>query len=226
MLKVGDVLRLKENLFFGSLPEEVLEHVVSQSRAIDAEEGQIIFHQGEDAHSVYCIIDGVVKLTVSAVNGETVVVELFHAGDSFAEALAFRDAPYPVSAVALSPSRIIGVPKHLIQSELRANPAAYPAVVTAAYSHLHRLVHQIEQLKAASGTQRVAGFILALAEGHEDGEEFHIPYEKQTIASMLGIKPETLSRAFRRLEEHGLSVKGQKVRIVDHAAVEKYLNEG
>ena len=226
MLKVGDVNRLKENLFFGSLPEEVLEHVVSNSRTIDAQEGDIIFHQGENAHSVYCIVEGVVKLTVSAVNGETVVVELFHAGDSFAEALAFREATYPVSAVALQVSRIIAVPKYLIQSKLRSNPDAYPAVVTAAYSHLHRLVHQIEQLKAASGTQRVAGFILALAEGHEDGTEFHIPYEKQTIASMLGIKPETLSRAFRRLEEHGLIVRGQNARIVNHTAVEKYLNEG
>ena len=226
MLNAGDVKRLKENVFFGSLPDEFLDHVVSQSRVIDAQEGQPIFHQGEDAETVYCIVEGVVKLWVSAMNGDTVVVDLFHAGDSFAEALAFRDEPYPVSASALSQCRVVAVPKRLIQSELKANPAAYPAVVMAAYTHLHRLVHQIEQLKAASGTQRVAGFILALAKNKESASEFQIPYEKQTVASMLGIQPETLSRAFRRLEEHGLSVRGQKVRITDRAAVEKYLNEG
>ena len=133
MLKSGDVKKLKRNVFFGSLPDEVLDHVVSQCRAIDAEEGEVIFHQGEDANNVYCIVEGVVKLWVSALNGDTVVVELFHAGDSFAEALAFRDEPYPVSASALSPCRVVAVPKHLIQSELKANPDAYPAVVMAAY---------------------------------------------------------------------------------------------
>lgn len=226
MMSASDIRCLKNNVFFGSLPDEVLDHVVTQSRAADVKAGDTIFHQGEDANMIYCIVDGVVKLTVSAINGDTVVVDLFHAGDSFAEALAFRDAPYPVSAAALSDARVVAVPKNKIQSELRANPDAYPAVMTAAYTHLHRLVRQIEQLKAASGSQRAAGFILALAESQENATEFEIPYEKQTIASMLGIQPETLSRAFKRLAEHGLSVRGQKVRILDRVALENYLNDG
>jgi len=226
MLLATDIQCLRDNIFFGSLPDEVLDHLASQSRAKNLESGATIFHQGEDATMVYCLVEGVVKLTVSAINGDEVVVELFHAGDSFAEALAFRDNPYPVSAMALSDCRVVAVPISLIQAELKANPDAYPAVVTAAYSHLHRLINQIEQLKAASGTQRVAGFILAHAKSQKNASEFHISYEKQNIASMLGIQPETLSRAFRRLERHGLSVRGQKVSILDRAALETYLNEG
>jgi CRP-like cAMP-binding protein len=225
MLLESDIKRLKGNVFFGSLPDQVLQHVLSQSRVKSVNAGEMIFQQGEDASIVYCIVEGAIKLTVMTKGGEVVVVELFHAGDSFGEALAFRDLPYPVSASALVNSRVVAVPKSVIRLELRAHPDAYPAVVSAAYTHLHRLVQQIEQLKATSATQRTAGFLLALADGNENGSEFHMPYEKQTVASMLGIKPETLSRSFRKLEEHGLSVRGDTIHILDRNALEKFLNE-
>jgi CRP/FNR family transcriptional activator FtrB len=46
--------------------------------------------------------------------------------------------------------------------------------------------------------------------------------EKRLLASLLGMTPENLSRAFGVLGKHGISVEGTKVRIVDHAALEAY----
>ncbi|MCP5865465.1 helix-turn-helix domain-containing protein, partial [Klebsiella pneumoniae] len=43
--------------------------------------------------------------------------------------------------------------------------------------------------------------------------------EKRLLASLLGMTPENLSRAFGVLGKHGISVEGTKVRIVDHAAL-------
>ena len=68
----------------------------------------------------------------------------------------------------------------------------------------HGLVGQIEGLKARSGVQRVAEFLLDLSAGREGEVSVALPYNKALIAGRLGIKPETLSRAFARLRDHGV----------------------
>lgn len=214
---------LKETVFFGALPVAVLDLVVSQSHIAVYRQGCAIFHQGQKAEAIFCVADGLVKLSVASKDGEDVVVELLQKGASFAEALAFRDEAYPVTATAVVESRILVVPKSAVQSALVANPDAFPALLTAAYTHLHRLIQQVEQLKAVSGVERVAGFILALAERDPDSATLRIPCEKQVLASMLGIKPETLSRAFKRLEQHGLRVRGPVIEITSRAALENFL---
>ncbi|MEX0344146.1 MAG: Crp/Fnr family transcriptional regulator [Rhizobiaceae bacterium] len=225
MLSQQEIDCLKKTDFFGALPQEVFEHLLAHAHVIKLKTGTEIFHQGDEAHAVYCVVKGVIKLSVASKNGDTVVVDIFHPGSSFAEMMAFRDVPYPVTATALADSRVVAIPKSLIRHELKTNPVAYSAVLTAAYTHLHRLIRQVEQLKAASGLERVAGFVLAHAEKETNSCSILIPYEKQTLASMLGIKPETLSRAFKRLEGHGLAVRGPIVEIRNRSALEKFLNE-
>ncbi len=224
MLADRDKRCLRQSIFFGSLPEDVFDLIVAQASSEEVKQGDIIFQQDEAAETVYCVANGAVKLSVATKEGDDVVVEIFHEGASFAEALIFRDAAYPVNATALTDSRLVAVPRKAIEAEMRANPQAFPAVLQAAFMHLRRLVRQIEQLKATSGVERVAGFLLALAEQDPDQTVITIPYEKQVVASMLGIKPETLSRAFKRLEKHGLRVQGPKVEITNRAALEGFLN--
>lgn len=224
MLDHARVDCLKKTVFFGMLPEDILKRVVAEANLRHIKQGESICSQGEPATSVFCVTEGAVKLTVSRSNGLDIVVDIFHSGSTFAEALLFRDAIYPVSGVALTDSEVIAVPKSVLEAALRAEPDTIPSLLTATYMHLHRLLRQIEHLKASSGRQRVAEFILALAD-HDGGKsKIRIPYEKQTLASMLGMQPETLSRAFRRLADHGVHVDGPMIEITDPGALEALIN--
>lgn len=216
---------LKRSTFFGMLPPEVLENLVPAAQVIKYRQGEAVYQQGDASRAVYCVASGAIKLSVSRQNGTEVIVDIFHPGTSFAEALLFRDDTYPVSAIALSDSEVVSVPKARLEAQLREKPDTLPTLLTAAYIHLHRLVRQIENLKAASGQQRVADFILALADHHKSSDRFQIPYEKQTVASMLGMQPETLSRAFKRLSSHGVEIRGPEVMLTDRAALEAFVNE-
>ena len=42
-----------------------------------------------------------------------------------------------------------------------------------------------------------------------------LPYNKALIAGRLGIKPETLSRAFARLRDHGVRIEAAMAHIED-----------
>ncbi|MEO0914457.1 MAG: cyclic nucleotide-binding domain-containing protein, partial [Pseudomonadota bacterium] len=107
------------------------------------ETDQALFREGEHATAVFAVLDGLVKLTVGRQDGREILVEMFHRGTSFAEALAFSDAVYPVSATAIVLSRLVSAPIPAVQNALGANPDGFRAVLASTYRHLHALVKQI-----------------------------------------------------------------------------------
>jgi CRP-like cAMP-binding protein len=83
-----------------------------------------------------------------------------------------------------------------------------------------RLVGEIESLKSQNADQRLASFILSLCPPGEDRCRFRLPYDKRLIAARLGVKQETLSRAFAKLRAHGVRTETRNVHVesVSHLA--------
>ena len=48
-----------------------------------------------------------------------------------------------------------------------------------------------------------------------------MPHDKRTIAALLGMTPENLSRAFGTLRPYGVAVNGASVTLSDIAGLEK-----
>jgi CRP-like cAMP-binding protein len=87
------------------------------------------------------------------------------------------------------------------------------------------LVAQIEALKAQTGAQRVAEFLLELAPCTGGRCEVTLPYDKVLIAGRLGMKPESLSRAFARLKEQDVTIRQNVAIIGDVAILRDYVEE-
>ncbi|HSM18949.1 MAG TPA: helix-turn-helix domain-containing protein, partial [Hyphomicrobiales bacterium] len=90
---------------------------------------------------------------------------------------------------------------------------------------MHQLVRQIEQLKAHTGVQRVAEFLASLCPVEEGACTIGLPYDKALIAGRLGMKPESLSRAFARLRGIGVRVDQNTAAISDVARLRNYVDE-
>jgi CRP-like cAMP-binding protein len=90
-------------------------------------------------------------------------------------------------------------------------------MIASTSQHLHHLVQQVEQLKAQSGVQRVAEFLAGLATSDEGACVIALPYDKVLIAARLGLKPESLSRAFAKLRSIGVEVHASHVAVSDVA---------
>ena len=99
------------------------------------------------------------------------------------------------------------------------------ALLAATYVHLQALVTQVEQLKARSGVQRVAEFLVDLAACEQGKCSVSMPYNKTLIAGRLGMKPESLSRAFGRLRAYGVRVDANVAHIDDLDVLRDLTNE-
>lgn len=195
-----------QSRLFSGLPPDLSDMLLEAAQLRVLRRGQTIFHHGDTAQSIHIVTSGWVKLYRIAPNGTEAVVGVMTRGQSFGEPIALRRAVYPVSAEATTACELLAVPAKVLLDLLQSRPEAVIAVLAATFLHLQGLIEQIEQLKARSGSQRVAEFLLELCPEGAESATVILPYDKMLIAGRLGMKPESLSRAFVRLRDHGVRV--------------------
>lgn len=213
------------SILLSDLPAPLLTRFLDASMVRSHDRGETIFLQGEPARTIYIVLDGWVKLYRISANGNEAVVAVFTRGQSFGEAVALRDDVYPVAAEAATDCRLLRIDASNLLRALRDAPEVAVAILSATFSHLHDLVGQVQQLKAQSGAQRVAEFLLELAPCENGRCAVTLPYEKLLIAGRLGMKPESLSRAFLRLRDIGVTVRQNTAEIDDVVALRNFAAE-
>jgi CRP-like cAMP-binding protein len=215
-----DIVR-RINILHGLNPLMV-ERLIAPAMVMSLREGETLFRQGDPANAFFIVIEGWVKVYRITMSGEEAVIHLFSKGDSFAEAVAFTGQPYPATAETVTKSRVVRIPASHVIKCIRAMPDIALAMIASTSQHLHHLVLQVEQLKAQTGVQRVAEFLVSLAAVDHGRCTIALPYDKVLIAGRLGLKPESLSRAFAKLKPLGVEVHASHVLVHDIAKVRNY----
>jgi CRP-like cAMP-binding protein len=213
------------SLLLASMPEQTADLVLRAAHVRKFERGSTIFLQGEVATAIFIAVSGWVKLYRIAPNGAEAVVGVFTKGRSFGEAVALQNMTYPVAAEAVTDCTVIRVEADSLLRQIRESPEVAVSILAATFVHLNSLVAQVEGLKARTGAQRLAEFLLSLAPCKHGSCEVTLPYDKILIAGRLGMKPESLSRAFAKLREHGVIIRQSVALIADVTALRIYAEE-
>lgn len=211
---------------FSTMPLDVAQSIIGRQGARLFEKGALLFQQGEAATGFFVVLDGWVKLFRLTPDGSEAVVGVFRRGETFAEAAMFLGGRYPVSAEAVTPARLLRIDGETLRMRVREQPDLALSMLASASYHLKALVEQIEQIKLLSASQRIADFLIHLCPVREGTCAVELPYEKSLIASRLGMKPESLSRALAKLRPLGVNVDREQVVIVDVDLLVRYVEAG
>jgi CRP-like cAMP-binding protein len=209
-------------LLFRNLPQNLALGMVEAAVVKDYSRGEAIVLQGDPANFIGVVLGGWVKLFRVKPNGAEAVIAVVTRGNSFGEAPAVMETIFPVSATAVTDCRLLLIRAAPLIDLMARNPAVTRAVLAATLTHLHGLVHQIEQLKAQSGAQRLAEFLVSLTSVEAGPCTLTLPYDKSLVAARLGMKPESLSRALARLRDLGINVPQNRVVIEDVAVLRAF----
>lgn len=197
---------------FSGLPDNLMSKIVGNRSVRNYHKGQMIFQQGEDASHFYVVLSGWVKLYRLMPTGEEAILHIFTTGDTFAEAAMFDNKQYPATAEVVSDAKLLAINSNHFKTQLKEYPEIAMRMLAATTLHLKHLVSEIEQIKGRNSLQRVAYFLLKLCPQQSMSSVVKLPYEKNLIATRLGIKPESLSRTLKELRGYGVHcVKNQIV---------------
>ncbi len=209
---------LEKVMLFRRLSKEQMDQVASRAVLVQLDEHDQLFGQQDPARRFYVLLSGQMKLFRLASQGSEKVIEIVSPGSTFAEALMFLENPiYPVSAQAIKPSQLISIDAMHFVSIMRESVDTLLAIAADLSQRLHGLVWELNDLTLLSGTCRVATYFLQrLGDESDESEGFDLDLPKQTLASRLSIKPETLSRIFKRLSDAGvITIEGNHVSVMD-----------
>jgi CRP/FNR family transcriptional activator FtrB len=225
-IKADDLAALGRLPLFCDLPPSVLAEITVDASVIRHARDDIIFHQGDIPQSLRVVLDGQVGLMGTVTDGGETLVEILKAGEMFIAAAVLTEKPFLMSAVALQPSRVLSLPGERFRRDVRERSDLAFLMLTSMAKHYRMLVREVKDLKLKSAAQRLALYLLGLTAKREGSTILHLPHSKSIIAARVGVRPETLSRAFAHLKQRGVVVDGHAVAVADIPALRAYCHEG
>lgn len=220
----NDIQLLRAVPFFTDLTEEELSFFISNAHHKEYQKNNIIFQYGEPAEQFYIMLEGWAKLYHMNKDGEETVIALVTKGDTFSEVATFEGSDFPYSAqVVGGNAKFLIIPAFLIREKVRQSPNLALRMLASIAHHTNQLSLSYEHITKLTSAQRVGCFLLKLSMDRRYELTLHLPYNKYLVASRLGMKAETFSRAMTRLHRDlKIVFKGREVKIPDIDALQNY----
>lgn len=177
--------------------------------------------EGEPSDFLHIVLSGSVDL-FSAWNGRDTSMATVRPISTFILAATIKDAPYLMSARTLEKSRIALIPSQDVRTIFDADSSFARAIVTELAQCYRSVIKAQKDLKLRTSLERLANYLLRQQRRAGGGSAFKLDFEKRRLASVLGMTPENLSRAFKGLQPYGVSVNGTRITIADQADLEQF----
>jgi CRP-like cAMP-binding protein len=180
--------------------------------------GNTVFAEGEDAHFVYAVASGVVRVSRHSDGGRRQVLALMLPGDLF----GLPDAGiYVNSAEVTCPSTLYRFPWAQLRALLTREPEMQLNLLNRVAYDLREAQRRIMVLGQQNTYQRLVSLLLDFANHpafyDESRAEVTLPLTRFDIADYLGTSPETVARGLLRLERSGLvrRITSRSIKILD-----------
>jgi CRP-like cAMP-binding protein len=197
---------------------ENFDEIVKTAQAIQLSESSVLFEQGTELSDLYLLVSGAIKLQRLAPNGDEKVIEIIRPGQTFAEAvLFFGGSQYPVSAVTVKSSIVVGIKAETYLKLLNTSNRLCINLLGKLSQRLHWMLNEVDRLTLHNATFRLVDYLLSdISENDNERVGVTLDAPKHVIASRLSIKPETLSRTLKELAKQGLiHMNGTEIELVD-----------
>ncbi len=212
MMQIDDALfqRLRDTPIFKSWPEAALLHLQSHCRAVPLRGASILFSAGSQASAFYFVLSGRMLLSSSSAAGHEKIVEIIQPGQLFALAVGFLGRRYPVTATSEGRAELIEIPFAPFLGIIKEQPELTWQMLADLSIRLNFLINEVRRMGVESADTRVGQYLLDLCPQHAGPARVELPCTKAALAARLGIKPETLSRVFARMQQAGAAVVGRR----------------
>jgi CRP/FNR family transcriptional regulator, cyclic AMP receptor protein len=186
-----------------------------RARLVTVKKDQVLFDEGNTARDFYQVEEGQVKMYITNPDGQEFTQGIFNPGESFGEPALLGDFNYPSSAKATEPGKVWRLPKleflqlleenfdiHIKLDQVLCKRLQYKSMILTEVSsydpghRLHTLLKYFKSKLAGKGT----------------AEKIIIPFTRQQLADMTGLRVETVIRTIKKMEkDNKLKLQGHKI---------------
>lgn len=209
-----------------ALKKDELLRIADCKTSYSVKKGEPIFNEGDALNGIYCIKDGVCKLSKLSDNGKDQIVKLAKKGELLGQRSLISEESTNLSAVAIEDMQVCFIPKHEILKFFSENNQFSLNMMKSVCGDLKDADDNMVNLAQKTVKQRLAETLLKLETDfgiHEDGS-LKIQLSREEIAGMIGTATESCIRLLSEFNKEGwISLKGKKITITNKKELQRIL---
>lgn len=178
--------------------------------------GEILFHEGDPISGIYRIETGFIKVLKYYDSGDEKIFDILGADDFLALLLVLQGkTEYIATAIALTDVTVRKISAIDTKTAYQNNPLFQSTCLNCAAGRANMFHNQLYQISATDVDDKILGVLLHLYHkfGTFDHEihQLYLPINQTDLASIIGIRRETLSRRLKVMQENGIISLNQHV---------------
>jgi CRP/FNR family transcriptional regulator len=179
--------------------DELLQQLLDSAQVVELDRERFVFHAGDLCGAFLILLDGDVRVQLTAANGREVTLYRIGPGGSciLTTSCLLGREHYPAEAIAESNVQALAIPAASFQSALENSQSFRHYVFDGFSGRLANVIQRIEQIVFTSIDARLATVLLRLDDEGNRG------VTHQEIAVELGTAREVVSRHLKRFEAEG-----------------------
>lgn len=201
-----------------ALNKEELLKIANCKTSYTIKKGEPIFEEGESVNGIYCVKDGICKLSKLSANGKDQIVKLIKAGELLGQRSMISDEPANLSAVALEDMEVCFIPKSEVLGFFNSNNQFSMNLMRNICGDLKEADDHMVSMAQKSVKERLAETLIYLNDtfGKNDDGSLHIQLSREELAGMIGTATESCIRLLSEFNKDGLiELLGKKIVLKD-----------
>lgn len=214
---------LSANRWFGALPLAQRKAMLAASNVVHLRSGEMLFRRGDPPGGFYCVVSGVLKASTLLENGKEAILSLLEAGNWFGEISLLDNQPRTHDTTALGDAQVLALPR--VEFDALMRNAQFSRLMSQLLANRIRLLYSmVEDATLRSTRARVVRRLLVLARGDvsmNTSSRAVLPVSQESLAMMLGITRQTLSKELKALAAQGaLALRYGRMEVVSMEKLE------
>ena len=207
-----------------SLTTDELMRISKCKTSKTIKKGEVIFEEGEMLNGVYCVKDGICKLSKLSENGKDQIVKMVVKGQLLGQRSLISDESSNLQAVALNDMEVCFIPKSEIIKDLQTNSKFSFDVLKEMAHDLKEADDVIVNMAQKHVRQRLAETLVYIHDsfGTNPDGTLSILLSREDYANIVGTATESAIRVLSQFKKGGLiSTIGKQIKIEDLAALKR-----
>jgi len=175
----------------------------------------MLFHEGDTAIDYYQVEEGSVKMFIVSPDGQEFIQGIFTAGESFGEPALVGKFSYPGSAKTIEAGKVWKLSETYFYQMLRENFELHLRLTEVLCQRLRYKSMVLSEMSSHDPDHRIFSLLKyykAKKCKPGDNTPVRIPFTRQQIADMSGLRVETVIRTVKKMEKEGkLVLEGHKI---------------
>lgn len=209
-----------------ALNKDELLKIADCKTSYTVKKGETVFDEGDALNGIYCIKDGICKLSKLSDNGKDQIVKLVKKGELLGQRSLISEESTNLSAVAVEDMQVCFIPKQEILQFFNENNQFSLNMMKSVCGDLKDADDNMVNLAQKTVKQRLAEVLIKLETDfgkHEDGT-LKIQLSREEIAGMIGTATESCIRLLSEFNKEGwISLQGKKIIITNKKELQRII---